>query len=139
MLNKLAARRAPLVAAAAIAGLLFLVAVLFARTTPIQASPASIKSAAPADDFLCTPIEVAAFASRVHVKCSSSSPGGFNYFAVSTADSASASRYMSAFTTAFVMGKQLTIVFDPSDLSGAAIYCLNNNCRLATGAVVVGP
>src|SRR5574341_2345860 len=138
MFSKFRARRGPAVAAAAFTGLLVLVVTLYLRSTPIQASPAFVNSLAPADAFVCTPIEVAVFANRVHVRCSSASPGGFNYFAVPTTDSASASRYMSAFTTAFVMGKQLTILFDPADLSGQAIYCLNANCRLATGALVMG-
>lgn len=139
MFNKFAVQRGPVVATAALVGLLVLVVALFSKSTPTLASPASVNSAAPTDSFVCTPIEVAVFANRVHVHCSSASPGGFDYFAVSTADSASASRYMSAFTTAFVMGKQLTILFDPADLSGQAIYCLNTNCRLATGALVMGP
>lgn len=86
--------------------------------------------------YVCTPTGVAAFDTRVHVRCSAAAPGGIYFFAVSTNDSGRASRYLSVFTTAKVTGKNITIYYNTTDLSGAAWGCSNADCRNIWGAEV---
>ena len=110
---------------------------LLPRGTAESQASAQASSAA-LDTFTCTPIAVAAFTNRVHVRCSTAAPpGGIYWFAVSTANSASASRFLSIFTTAKVTGKNLRIWYTPSDTSGSAFGCLVGDCRIATGAEVL--
>ena len=93
--------------------------------------------AAPVDIFTCVPTGIAAFNNRVHVRCSPAAPGGITYFAVCTAsDSASASRFLSVFTTAKVTSKNIVIFYTPSDTSGAACGCAAADCRVIWGAEV---
>jgi hypothetical protein len=114
-----------------------LVLVLVALVLLPRAAAGSQASAAP-DVFTCTPTGVAAYTNRVHVRCSTAAPpGGIYYFAVSTANSASASRFLSIFTTAMVTGKTVRIHYTPSDTSGTAFGCLASDCRTATGAEVM--
>jgi hypothetical protein len=87
--------------------------------------------------FTCTPISVASFTNRVHVRCSAAAPGGIYWFAVSTKDSGMASRFLSIFTTAKVTGKNIFIWYDAADLSGGAWGCLNSDCRNISGAEVL--
>ena len=77
----------------------------------------------------CTPVQVMTYQGRVHVRCSAA-VGGIVFFAVSTQDTAFAARVLSLLTTAQVAGRTITILFDPADLSGAAIGCQNSDCRL---------
>jgi|GEM_PF-2940226 len=86
----------------------------------------------------CVPAEVAVFvkAPRIHVKCASPT-NGILYFATGTADAATAQRVLTVLTSALVSGKALSIVYDPSDLSGAAIGCLNTDCRLIVTVSIV--
>src|SRR2546428_3065234 len=77
----------------------------------------------------CTPVEIMTFQGRVHVRCSAAI-GGVTFFAASTQDSAFAARVLSVITTAQVAGRTLTILFDPADISGVAIGCQANDCRL---------
>jgi hypothetical protein len=87
-------------------------------------------AAAPTDTF-CTPDQVVVFtnAPRLHVHCAAA-VGGISYFAVSTSDQAQAARVLSVISTALIAGRTLVIRYDPNDLSGAAIGCLNSDCRL---------
>jgi hypothetical protein len=87
-------------------------------------------AAAPTDVF-CTPNQVVVFteAPRLHVRCDESF-SGVVYFATSTSDAAQAARILSIIQTALVAGRTLIINYDPSDLSGAAIGCQTNDCRL---------
>ncbi len=118
----------------AIALAIFAAAVLLAMwITPMQASA----PAAPTDSFTCTPTAVAAFSTRVHVRCSPAAPGSIAYFAVcTTSDPANAARFLSIFTTAKVTGKNLVIFYTPSDTSGTACGCSAVDCRLTYGAEV---
>jgi hypothetical protein len=86
--------------------------------------------AAPADVF-CTPNQVVVFteAPRLHVRCDESY-GGVVYFAAGTNDAAQAARILSIIQTALVAGRTLVINYDASDLSGTAIGCQPNDCRL---------
>jgi hypothetical protein len=97
----------------------------------------SASSSAAPQYFLCTPVAVATFSDRVHVRCSPAAPGGIAFFAVcSTSDAANAARFLSVFTTAKVTGKQLAIYYNPNDTSGTSCGCASADCRLATGAEV---
>jgi hypothetical protein len=106
------------------------------------AEPAAISApsapASPSDYFTCTPGDVAVFTDRVHIRCTNGAPPGdaIYYFAVSTADSASAGRFLSIFTTAKVTNKTVAILYDPNDTSGESWGCLATNCRVAYGAVL---
>ena len=80
----------------------------------------------------CTPVQVMTFPERVHVRCAAA-VGGISFFAVSTKDAAYAARVLSVISTAQVAGRTLTILYDPADLSGAAIGCQNTDCRLILG------
>jgi hypothetical protein len=114
--------------------LVMLLVMLQVSSRPTQAGG----QATALDTFTCTPAGVASFSNRVHVRCSTLAPGNIRYFAWCTAqDSVAASRYLSVFTTAFAMGKNLTIYYTASDLSGAACGCQTSDCRVIYGAEVV--
>ena len=88
--------------------------------------------------YTCVPRYVGAFPSRVHVLCTAPAAGGISYFAVCTeGNSATASRALSAFTTAKVTGKSLQIYYTSADTSGTACGCLASDCRLASGVEVL--
>jgi hypothetical protein len=72
------------------------------------------------------------FKGRIHVHCTTSF-NGISYFALSTSDPSFAARVLSTASTALVAGRQVGIWYDPADLSGASIGCLNSDCRLITG------
>jgi hypothetical protein len=98
---------------------LFVLAILLG-STHVQAAETWIS---------CTPREIMTYQGRIHVKCAAS-VGGVRFFAISTQDSANAARVLSVITAAQVAGRTLTILYDPADLSGAAIGCQTNDCRL---------
>jgi hypothetical protein len=75
------------------------------------------------------PVEIMTYQGRVHVRCAAP-VGGVLFFAVSTQDSAFAARILSVIATAQVAGRTLSLLYDPTDLSGAAIGCQTNDCRL---------
>ena len=91
--------------------------------------------------FVCSAQEAAVFpGSRIHVKCD---PGdGENrqiaYFALSDANP-DVSRVLSLIETAVVSKLPLQIEYELNDLSGAAIGCINANCRLIQGALLQQP
>ena len=80
----------------------------------------------------CTPLNVAVFANRVHVKCSES-VGGIRYFAAPTASNSHAARVLSVLTAAHAGGATLDILYDPADESGSSIGCNTGDCRLIQG------
>jgi hypothetical protein len=108
--------------------------------------PAQLAKAA-SQTTLCTPDEVQVYTSnsvdpitrdqrsatspppRLHVHCTAA-VGGIQYFALSTADAPQAARVLSVITSALLAGRTLTIRYDPADLSGSGIGCLNTDCRL---------
>ncbi len=116
------------------APVLIAVVLLLAASIPTQASA----PAAPTAAFTCTPTGVAIFTNRVHVRCTPAAPNSIAYFAYCTAtDSATASRFLSVFTTAKATGKNLVIFYDPNDLTGQQkCGCANGDCRLLTGAEI---
>ena len=116
--------------------ILLAMALLLITSAPTQASTSAAAPSEPSDNFTCTPVGVAAYTSRVHVRCNPVAPGNIGYFAVCTTDSASASRFLSVFTTAKVTGKNLVIFYTPGDTSGTACGCQTGDCRLAWGAEI---
>jgi hypothetical protein len=81
----------------------------------------------------CVPVDVAAYQSRIHVRCAAS-VGGINFFAAPTQDAAHAARLLAVLTAAQIAGRTLNILFDPADQSGAAISCSVSDCRLIRAA-----
>lgn len=84
----------------------------------------------------CTPTGVAAFTSRIHVRCSTAAPGGIYYFAVPTSDINRAARMLAMFQTALAAGRQLTVFYDAADTSGVAYGCAASDCRPTSGAEI---
>lgn len=83
--------------------------------------------------FTCNPVDVADFpGKRVHVRCSPGD-GAISWFALGVSNEAEASRVLSVAATAFASKKQLTIWYDPADLSGGGLGCNNGDCRLIRG------
>lgn len=106
-------------------GLLSRVALLF-----LLALPLSSEHAKAAETWVsCTPVSIVTYQVRVHVRCAAP-VGGILFFAVSTQNSAFAARVLSVIATAQVAGRTLSILYEPTDLSGAAIGCQTNDCRL---------
>jgi hypothetical protein len=83
--------------------------------------------------FSCTaPQEAAVFpGSRIHVLCNPGD-GQITFFALSVANP-DVSRVLSLAETAVAGRRPIQIMYDPNDLSGAAIGCLAVNCRLIQG------
>ena len=80
----------------------------------------------------CTPTGVATYPSRVHIRCAQSF-SGVVYFAYKASDSAGAARNMSMATSALIAGRNVRVLYDPADQSGASIGCQTNDCRLLRG------
>lgn len=92
--------------------------------------------AAAADTWVnCTPVNIATYASRVHVRCSAAT-AGILYFAVSASDTAFAQRFVSIGTSALISGRTLQVFYDTADTSGAAFGCASNDCRRAKALVI---
>ena len=83
--------------------------------------------------FTCNPVDVADFpGKRVHVQCSPGD-GAISFFALGVSNEAEANRVLSIAATAFAAKKQLTIWYDPADLSGGSLGCNNSDCRMIHG------
>jgi hypothetical protein len=132
-------------------GMLISTSVLNSRATvqsaPVVQEPASNPAAVTPDEAVapaspnaewttCTPLNVTAYGSRIHVKCVEI-VGGIQYFAASTANAANAARLLSVLNTAHVAGRQLDILYEPSDTSGTAIGCAESDCRLLLAAAIL--
>lgn len=82
-----------------------------------------------ADGFTCTAQGAAIFiGSRIHIRCNPGN-GAIAFFALSVANP-DASRVLSLIATATTARRPILINFDPNDLSGAAIGCRTQDCRL---------
>ena len=81
---------------------------------------------------VCTPTGVATFSSRIHIRCAQSF-SGIVFFAYGSGDSAGAARNMSMATSALISGRNVRILYDPADQSGANIGCQTSDCRLIRG------
>jgi len=114
--------------------LIAVITILLVASNPAQASSPST----PTDYFVCTPQQVGVFTQRVHVRCAPSAPNNISYFASCYAsDSATASRFLSIFTTAKVTGKNVAIYYTASDTSGTSCGCGSSDCRVIWGAEVM--
>ncbi len=102
---------------------------------PAAAAPAPAPNA-PLSEWTCTPLNVAVFSTRVHIKCSTSPGSNVYYFAVSNSDSGLASRYLSIFTSALLTGKSVNIWYNPGD-NGNAWGCGYSDCRPIWGAALL--
>jgi hypothetical protein len=74
-------------------------------------------------------VDVSTYEDRIHVRCDKAASGGISFFAVPTANSAYAARILAVLIAAHVAGKNIEILYDPSDTSGADFNCLANDCR----------
>lgn len=83
---------------------------------------------------VCQPVDVAAFTTRVHVKCQTSAAGGIKYFAVRSSEPFS-KNFLAIANSALVSGKSLQVKFD-SSRSGENYGCSNNNCRPAEAIAI---
>lgn len=126
-------RRALILSSAVLVVLLGLVVLAQVMPRPVEAASDVVAL----ETFTCTPAGVATFHNRVHVRCTTSAPGNIRYFAVCTSNSVTAARYLSVFTTAFAMNKNLTIHYSAADTSGTACGCQAGDCRVITGAEAV--
>jgi hypothetical protein len=149
MLKKSRVKQIVFYVALILLGMLISTSVLSSRAT-VQSAPvaeardsnadaaAANQPAAPASPdavwATCTPTNVAAYTSRIHVKCAVAAPGGIWYFAASTANAAHAARLLSVLSTAHAAGRTLDILYEPSDTSGASIGCDPSDCRLMLAA-----
>ena len=79
--------------------------------------------------FTCKSVEVATYADRIHVRCTQAASGGIVFFAVSTANSAHAARFLASLLMAHTVGKDVVVEFDPSDTTGTAFGCAAHDCR----------
>jgi hypothetical protein len=114
---------------------LFVLVVLLVASVPTQAgNPAD--PAAPTVSFICTPIGVAEFTTRVHVRCNPAD-GAIAYFAYCSANNSStAARFLSVFIAAKATGKNIAVYYTASDTSGTACGCSSGDCRVVTGAEI---
>lgn len=111
-------REARLALAGAVAG----VCALIASPGPVLAQ----------NFFMCSAQEAAVIpGSRIHVLCNPGD-GQIAFFALSVANP-DVSRVLSSAQTAVVARRPIQIMYNPNDLSGAAIGCLALNCRLIQG------
>jgi hypothetical protein len=81
----------------------------------------------------CDPVEVANYENRIHVRCAAA-VGGIRFFARSNSNAADVSRYLSTLLAAQIAGRTLSILYDPSDTSGASIGCAESDCRILLAA-----
>jgi hypothetical protein len=82
----------------------------------------------------CTPVQVATYAGRIHVRCTTGL-NGITFFAIPTSRSADeaafANRAIAVANAALVAGRRLSILYDYADQSGASVGCQLGDCRIA--------
>ena len=83
--------------------------------------------------FTCTPYGAGEYINRIYIHCSNVQPGGFLYFAVSTADHDRAARVLALVAGAVLAGHTIEILYDSSDLSGSLYGCNSDDCRPVLG------
>ncbi len=93
------------------------------------AIPAFFTAPANANYVLCTPTNVGVFPERIHIRCTQNF-GGVIYFAVSTSNANFANRVLDVWKTGLTTGRQVGIDYNPSDLTGSSVGCLNQDCRI---------
>ena len=99
---------------------------------PELAAP-EIEPAAPTDwSPDCTPIEVAVYEGRLHVRCAAGVADGgatIYFWAIPATKAQFANRFLSLGSTALVAGRHLAFLYTPGDTSGAAFGCAASDCR----------
>lgn len=83
----------------------------------------------PSATTVCTPVGVAVFDNRIHVRCSTP-VSGILYFAAPTSNNNRAARLLALASTAVAASHNINIFYDPADTSGTAIGCQASDCRL---------
>ena len=87
-------------------------------------------------NFPCNPVDVASFGNRVHVQCNPGN-GPIVFFAVSTANTATAQRFQDLALAALLNGKKLTIQYNQGDTTtGPAFGCASSDCRPAQSILI---
>jgi hypothetical protein len=107
---------------------LALLSAAFAGVVRLQPGVAAAAEPDAATWYRCTPANTAAYTNRIHVRCTVAN-AGILYFAYPARDSANASRFQSLLAAATVAGKQVDVLYDPADTSGAAFGCAVADCR----------
>jgi len=80
----------------------------------------------------CTPIEVAVYESRLHIRCSQGVVDGSDtiyFWAIPATKAQFANRFLSLGSTALVAGRHIIFLYTPGDTSGAAFGCAAADCR----------
>lgn len=80
----------------------------------------------------CTPIEIARFANRIHIRTLENF-AGVMYFATPTADEPLTTQVLTIASSALAAGDMLLISYDPADLAGSAFGCQEHDCRRILG------
>jgi len=105
--------------------------------SPQNVVPAAQPHALPASPnavwTTCTPENIAAYTTRIHVKCATA-VGGIYWFAVSVDNAAFAARTLSVLSTAQVAGRTLSILYEPDDTSNLPPGCSASDCRAILAA-----
>lgn len=78
----------------------------------------------------CTISDIAAYTSRIHVRCAESHNGVVFFAYPVSKDAAAAARFLSILSAARISGNQLQILYDPADdTSGVSYGCKAEDCR----------
>ncbi|MDH5178256.1 MAG: hypothetical protein OEZ39_19710 [Gammaproteobacteria bacterium] len=88
---------------------------------------------APAADYICTPVHVAVFKGRLHVRCNAAAKDGTAsiwFWAVPTSDAHHANRFLSVTSSALIAGRKIRFSYTNGDTSGQAFGCLAKDCRV---------
>jgi hypothetical protein len=81
----------------------------------------------------CTPNEVFVWSGHVHVRCNPPFQNNIQFFAIQilagNANAPEVDRFLSITSDALVHGRQLTMLFETTDVSANAWGCAASNCR----------
>jgi hypothetical protein len=80
----------------------------------------------------CTPVEMAGYESRLHIRCAVGVPDGaatIYFWAIPATKTQFANRFLSLGSTALVAGRHLAFLYTPGDTSGTAFGCAASDCR----------
>lgn len=80
----------------------------------------------------CTPVEVAVYEGRLHVRCSQGVVDGsatIYFWAIPATKAQYANRFLSLGSTALVAGRKLAFLYTPGDTSGVSFNCQASDCR----------
>lgn len=104
-----------------------------ASLAPAQGAPSALEpEAITAWSPDCTPIEVAVYESRLHIRCAQGVADGsatIYFWALPATKAQYANRFLSLGSTALVAGRRVAFLYTPGDTSGAAFGCAASDCR----------